>query len=150
MRINVGTHGGLRSPYSIDYFFSKCFNGKFRTKGVAVKGSGKRKRNNSRRNEEARGRRGELKKEERVCGRNWTPPGTPAPRIASSPSPRSLSARPPARTGARQQSASAALTPPRATPTGLLPPCSESGGMHSAALPTGQGHSCCHFLRGGP
>ena len=125
MRINVGTHGGLRSPYSIYYSFSKCFNGKFRTKGVAVKGSGKRYRNNSRKNEEARGRRGELKQEERVCGRSWGSgrhqgPGTPAPPITGSPSPGSLPARPPARPGARRQSASAASTPPRATPTGLL------------------------------
>ena len=33
-------------------------------------------------------------------------------------------------------------------PKGLLPPCSESGGMHSGSLRTGQGHFCCHFLRG--
>ena len=33
-------------------------------------------------------------------------------------------------------------------PKGLLPPCSESGGTHSGSLRSGQGHFCCHFLRG--
>lgn len=34
MRVNTGTQGCLQNPYSVDYFFKKCFNGKLRKKGA--------------------------------------------------------------------------------------------------------------------
>lgn len=46
--------------------------------------------------------------------------------------------RPPAPLETRRGRASAA-TPPRATPKGLLPPCSANGGTHGPALPARQG-----------
>lgn len=69
MRVNIGTQGRLQILY---YSFNRRFNGKLREKGV-TKGSGKRKRNNSRGTKKFRNRSvwGVLKKERTCLRRDW-------------------------------------------------------------------------------
>ena len=86
---------------------------------------------------------GGTKKEGGVCRRNW---GTGTGRQQG---PRLLGRHgPPSRVSARWAAVCLSRNTTSSHPKGLLPPCSESGGTHSGSLRTGQGHFCCHFLRG--
>lgn len=84
-----------------------------------------------------------------MCRRNWGTGRQQGPRLLGRQvSPSTVSARWAAGPHRKTPAVCLSRNTTSSHPKGLLPPCSESGGMHSGSLRTGQGHFCCHFLRG--